>query len=102
MGPEGPIELGIRGPRRRPDLPGLYARTCALLTERPGARVRLDVTNLPADAVAVEALATLRLAAQRGGHGVVLVGASPAMRAIVDLVGLAEVLPAELAVEPGR
>ena len=95
MAPEGPIELGLRGPLRRPDLPGLYTRTCALLTERPGALVRLDVTNLPADAVAVEALATLRLAARRGGHDVALVGASPAMRAIVDLVGLSEVLPAE-------
>lgn len=80
---------------RRPDLPGLYARTCTLLTARPGAPVRLDVTSLPADAVAVEALATLRLAARRGGHAVVLVGASPAMLAVVELVGLAEVLPAE-------
>lgn len=97
MGPKGPIDLRIRAPLRRPDLPGLYARTCVLLAERPGAPVRLGVRGVPADAVAVEALATLRLAARRGGHEVSLTGASPAMLAIVELVGLARALPAEAA-----
>jgi ABC-type transporter Mla MlaB component len=95
VAPAGPtIALAIRGPLTRPDLPGLYARACALLATAPGGVVGCDVAGLPADAVAVDALARLRLAARGTGQRVVLVGASAEMEALIDLAGLAEVLPA--------
>jgi ABC-type transporter Mla MlaB component len=87
--------LAIRGPLARDDLPGLYARACALLAQAPGGTVRCDVTGIAPDAVAVEALARLQLAARGNGQGVVLVGASANLLAVVDLVGLGAALPAE-------
>ncbi|MEJ7785639.1 MAG: STAS domain-containing protein [Solirubrobacteraceae bacterium] len=86
--------LSIWGPLHREDLPGLYGRVCADLRARPAGDVACDVADLAADAVAVEALARLQLAAHRGGQRVVLRGASSELCSVVDLMGLTEVLTA--------
>jgi ABC-type transporter Mla MlaB component len=86
------VALAIRGPLLREDLPGLYARVCAHLESRAPGDVACGVTGLAADAVAVDALARLQLAAQRRRQRVVLVGASDELRGLVDLMGLGDVL----------
>jgi ABC-type transporter Mla MlaB component len=86
------ITLTIRAPLVCADLPGLYERTCALLVG-VGADVLLcDVAGIAADAVAVDALARLALAARRRGCEVRLRGASPELLALVDFIGVADVL----------
>jgi hypothetical protein len=54
--------------------------------------LRCDVTGVPADAVAVDALARVALALRRGGARLELCGASEALCALVTFMGLAEVL----------
>jgi ABC-type transporter Mla MlaB component len=86
------IQFGIRGPLARSDLPGLCDRVCALL-ERSHATVALcDVSGIRPDAVAVDALARLQLAAHRHGCQVRLVQCTPQLRDLVALMGLADVL----------
>jgi ABC-type transporter Mla MlaB component len=88
------LAFAIRGPIARADLPGLCARVCALL-ERSGARVAVcDVAGVAADAVAVDALARLQLAARRHGCQVRLERASDELLALVAFMGLADVLAA--------
>ena len=85
--------FAITGPIARADLPGLCVRVCALL-ERISARVVLcDVTGVGVDAVTVDALARLQLAAQRRGCRVRLRNASPELRELVAFMGLEDVLP---------
>jgi hypothetical protein len=60
------VSLDIRAPLRREDLPGLFARTCELLASHRPDVVLCDVTGIEPDAVCVDALARLRLAARRG------------------------------------
>ena len=87
------LELVIRAPLRREDLPGLFARTCALLGERsPPVLVRCDVSDLPADAVSLDALAQLKLATKRLGCRLELHGETPDLGAFVAFAGLREVL----------
>ena len=52
-----------------------------------------DVEGVKADAVMVDALARLQLAARRGRRQLRLRGASPELRALVVFMGLADVLP---------
>ena len=92
-GPASTLVLEVWGPLARSDLTGLYARACALLSEREVEVVICRVAGLAADAVAVEALSCLQLAARRRGAEVRLSGASLAMREVVEFMGLAEVLP---------
>jgi ABC-type transporter Mla MlaB component len=89
--------LEVYGPLSRPDLPGLYARTCALLGEHEIDLVLCGVAGVAADAIAVEALARLQLAARRRGAEVRLSGASPELLELVDFMGLREALPEERA-----
>jgi len=59
------LTFAITGPIARADLPGLCDRVCALL-EESGAGVALcDVSGVAVDAVTVDALARLQLAARR-------------------------------------
>jgi ABC-type transporter Mla MlaB component len=51
-----------------------------------------DVAGVEPDAVAVEALARLQLGARRHGRRVQLRGASPELCALIELLGLTEVL----------
>jgi ABC-type transporter Mla MlaB component len=88
-----PITFGVRGPIERADLPGLCDRVCTLLTANVGQLVDCDVEGVPADAMTVEALARLQLAAQRTGCRIRLRNASPDLLEVVALMGLSDVLP---------
>ena len=95
--------LAIRAPLEREDLPGLSARTCALLQLAVPRSLSVEVAQIEPDAVAVDALARLALAARRHGCTVRLRGASPQLELLIEFAGLAEALPsedAELAVRP--
>jgi ABC-type transporter Mla MlaB component len=88
------VTLTIDGPLRRADLPGLFQRTCALL-DGGGVAVELlrcEVAEVSADAVAVDALARLALAARRRGCRVQLAGASEELSMLIEFAGLAGVL----------
>lgn len=89
-----PVEVRIRGPLRRSDLPGLYARVCALFTANPGATLVCDVSEVAIDAVAVEALARLQLGARRNGCTVRLVSAPRELSELVSFMGLQDVIAA--------
>ena len=93
--PPRTLVLEVRAPLARSDLPGLYARTCALLGEREVEVVLCGVAGIAPDAVAVEALARLQLAARRAGAEVRVFGASRALRELIEFMGLGEVLPEE-------
>lgn len=88
------VALAIRGPITRADLPGLCERVRTILGE-PGSIVRCDVSDVEPDAVCVDALARLQLAAHRRGCCVRLENASRELLALVELMGLTHVLPAE-------
>ena len=85
--------FAIRGPIARADLPGLCARVCTLLSAEGGASVVLcDVTGIDPDAVTVDALARLQLAAQRLGRRVQLGNASDDLLELVAFMGLEDVV----------
>ena len=94
------VAFSIRGPITRADLPGLCERVRAILTEN-GSVVRCDVNGIEPDAVCVDALARLQLAAGRCGRRVWLENASPALLELVAWMGLTHVLPAD-GVSAGR
>lgn len=80
----------IHGPIARADLPGLCARVCALLPASGDAAC--DVEGVVADAITVDALAHLQLAARRRGCTVRLRNASGSLLDLVELMGLTHVL----------
>jgi ABC-type transporter Mla MlaB component len=88
-----PLAFAIYGPIARADLPGLCARVCTLLEGSAGAVVPCDVAGVEPDAVTVDALARLQLAARRRGCQVRLRGASSELLELVDFMGLKNVLP---------
>jgi ABC-type transporter Mla MlaB component len=87
------VDLAIRGPIGRADLPGLCDRVCALLTGSHPDVVICDVRGVAPDAVTVDALARLQLAARRHDCQVRLRHASEELLGLVDFMGLADVLP---------
>jgi ABC-type transporter Mla MlaB component len=95
MGAQAPktAAFEIRGPIARADLPGLCDRVCALLDESRAAVVHCDVRGVEPDAVTVDALARLQLAARRHACRVRLRGASAELLELVHFMGLSEVLP---------
>jgi ABC-type transporter Mla MlaB component len=90
--PPHAVTVTIRAPLDRDDLPGLFQRTCALLEGSDIEVLLCDATGVAADAVAVDALARLTLAALRNGCRAQLCGASAELRTLVSFMGLAEVL----------
>jgi ABC-type transporter Mla MlaB component len=87
----GSTDFAIRGPIERDDLPGLCDRVCRLL-ERSSAQVVLcDVRGIEPDAVTVDALCRLQLAARRRGCQVRLCYASAELRELVAFIGLTDV-----------
>ena len=87
------VAFAIRGPIAHDDLPGLCERVCALLAAG-GARVVLcEVGGIEPDAVTVDALARLQLAARRYGCQVRLRNASDELRELLAFMGLRDVLP---------
>lgn len=91
--PPSTITFAIWGPIARGDLPGLSDRVCALLGES-GATVALcDVEGVAVDAVTVDALARLQLAARRRRCQIRLRNASDELRGLIVFMGLDQVLP---------
>ena len=87
------IVFSIWGPITRADLPGLCERVCTLLS-RPGVELALcDVTDVDPDAVTVDALVRLQLAAGRQGCRIRLRNASDELWALVNFMGLRDALP---------
>ncbi len=84
--------IEIRAPLRREDLPGLFERTCALLDDGAADVLRCCVVGVEADAVALDALARLALAARRSRCSVLLCDASAQLRSLVAFAGLDDVL----------
>jgi ABC-type transporter Mla MlaB component len=90
---ERAITFAIRGPIARPDLAGLCNRVCGLLEGSRAAVVFCDVAGVDPDAVTVDALARLQLAARRHGCQVRLRRASDELRQLLAFMGLQDVLP---------
>lgn len=95
MNVSGPstISFTVHGPIARSDLTGLCDRVCALLTGTEASLAFCDVDGVEPDAVTVDALARLQLAARRHGCCVRLRGASAELRGLVEFMGLTAVLP---------
>ncbi len=93
MAATGPstVDFAIRGPIAREDLPGLCERVCRLLRTSDAKVVRCDVAGVDPDAVTVDALARLQLAARRQGCEVQLCHASDALLELVTFMGLEDV-----------
>ena len=87
------LELTIHGPIAQSDLPGICKRVCSLLEASGAQIVRCDVRGVEPDAVTVDALARLQLAARRHRCSVRLHNASRELLDLVDFMGLADVLP---------
>ncbi len=94
MAAHEPPVFAVTGPIERADLEGLCARICALLSRIDASEVGCDVDGVPADAVTVEALARLQLAAQRRGCRIRLRNATAELLELVAFMGLTDVLPA--------
>jgi ABC-type transporter Mla MlaB component len=91
------VAFTITGPIARSDLEGLCKRVCTIF-ERSDARVALcDVSGVDPDAVTVDALARLQVAARRRGCRVHLQNASDELVELVEFMGLDDVL-----IETGR
>src|SRR5918992_6316270 len=86
------LSFAIHGPIRREDLPGLCDRVCALLASSRAEVAYCDVEGVEPDAVVVDALCRLQLAARRHRCQVRLRNASDELLALVDFMGLCDVL----------
>ena len=86
------MDFAIWGPIARDDLPGLCERVCAVLSKNGAGIVHCDVLGVDADAVTVDALARLQLAARRQGCQVRLRNASSELLDLVAFMGLRDVL----------
>jgi ABC-type transporter Mla MlaB component len=84
--------FAIRGPIAPADLPGLCDRVCAVLDASRAAVVLCDVRGVEPDAVTVDALARLQLAARRYACQVRLLHASDELLELVSFMGLSEIL----------
>ena len=86
------LELAVQGPIDRSDLPGLARRICALLEASTADLAVCDVRGVEPDAVTVDALARLQLAARRYRCRVTLRNASAELLDLVAFMGLEDVL----------
>ena len=93
--PPSTVTFAIWGPIARGDLPGLRDRVCALLSESGATFAVCDVAGVPVDAVTVDALARLQLAARRLSCRIALRHASDHLRDLVGFMGLSDVLVLE-------
>jgi ABC-type transporter Mla MlaB component len=87
------IAFAVYGPIARADLPGLCERVCGLLDRSRPDVALCDATGVEADAVTVDALARLQLAAQRYGCQVRLRHASSELQDLIGFMGLRDVVP---------
>jgi ABC-type transporter Mla MlaB component len=88
--PKSPT-LTIWGPIARDDLPGLCDRVCALVRGSSAAVVVCQVDGVEPDAVTVDALCRLQVAARRHQRRIQLRGASPELLELVAFMGLEDV-----------
>jgi ABC-type transporter Mla MlaB component len=86
------IAFAITGPIARSDLSGLCDRVCGLLTSSRADVALCDVAGVEPDAVTVDALARLQLAARRHACTVRLRHASDELCELVAFMGLDDVL----------
>ena len=93
MAVTGQMTFAVYGPIGRADLPGLCDRVCGLFARSTAPVAFCDVESVPADAVTVDALARLQLAAKRCGCTVRLRNASSELLELVAFMGLENVLP---------
>jgi len=95
MGSPAPdtVAFAIRGPITRADLPGLRKRFSRLLSACGAGVALCDVDGLEPDAVTVDALCRLQLAARRNCCQVRLRHASDELLQLVAFMGLTQVLP---------
>jgi ABC-type transporter Mla MlaB component len=70
----------------------LYRRTCRELSTGGPRLIELEVGGVKVDAVALEAIGRLALAARRHGCGVRLHGADEALWELLDLAGVRDVV----------
>jgi len=87
------VAFAIGGPILRSDLEGLCERVCRVLARSGAGVVLCDVRGVEPDAVTVDALVRLQLAARRRACQVRLRGASPELLELVEFMGLRDVLP---------
>jgi ABC-type transporter Mla MlaB component len=88
------IEVVVGGPIGPTDVPEIWERVRVLLEVCDAEVVVCDVAALAdPDAVTVDALARLQLAAGRYGHRIRLLRACAELRDLLDLTGLADVVP---------
>jgi ABC-type transporter Mla MlaB component len=95
MGAAAPqtVTFSIRGPIARSDLPGLCHRVSRLLERSDAQLAFCEVCGVEPDAVAVDALARLQLAARRYRCQVRLRRASSELLELIAFMGLSDVLP---------
>jgi ABC-type transporter Mla MlaB component len=86
------ISLAVGAPVSRDDLPGLCDRVGALLAASEPRVLVCDVRGVEPDAVTVDGLARLQLAAQRHSCQVRLCRASRELLELVAFMGLEDVL----------
>jgi hypothetical protein len=84
--------ISIRPPLSRADVPGLSCRISSLLAASSARVLRCDIEDLPSDAVTLDALARVRLAARRREVELEVLGASAELVALLAFTGLSEVL----------
>lgn len=89
MDSETPPVLTLRGPVARDQAAGLADDVRALLKAAGGGALVCDVAGIgPPGLAVVELLARLQLAARRAGGRIRLRAPDPALRALLDLVGV--------------
>jgi ABC-type transporter Mla MlaB component len=86
------VVFEVHGPIARTDLPGLCNRVRSFLRECGPGDVLCDVQTVAPDAVTIDALARLQLAARRNDCRVRLCNASPELLDLVTYLGLKDVL----------
>jgi hypothetical protein len=96
------LEFAVHGPLARSDLPGLSDRVCGLLATTEADVALCHVHDVPPDAVTVDALARLQLAARRHRCRVILRDASAELLELVAFMGLEDVLVPTGAAAAGR
>ncbi len=95
LGAPGPrtISFAVGGPIDRADLPALCERVSSLLAGSGAAVALCDVSGARDDAMTVEALARMQLAARRSTCQMRLRGASTELLGLLAFMGLRDVLP---------
>lgn len=95
--------LTIRGRIDRADVAGLCDRARPFLEAADAEVIVCDVGALvEPDASAIDALARMQLAARRLGRRICLSHASNELQDLIALMGLREVVPSGLPLQPGR